>query len=370
MWIEETKSGKYKAVERYTDYLTGKQKRVSVTLEKNTAQSRKAAQIALQQKINAAMSAPVEVKKISLGDLVEAYRADQKKTVKASTYARNYFVGNTILSIFGETTLVSKMSAKYIKDELSSSGKDAGTLNELLLRFKAMMRWGYKNDYLNDISFLDKVEPYKDLTKREKIQDKFLESEELKTLLQSMDVDIWRAVTQFLALTGLRIGELIALNDSDVDLSDRTIHITKTFDSNNQLVTTTKTMTSTRDIFIQDELVPVIKNIKILMLQQKLLCGYDKSDLFICSPSGTYMKYDAYRKYLREKSQKVLGRSITPHALRHTHASLLLENGITVDEISRRLGHEDSKVTRDIYLHITEKLKEKENEKLRNLKII
>lgn len=38
MWIEETKNGKYKAVERYTDYLTGKQKKVSVTMEKNTAQ--------------------------------------------------------------------------------------------------------------------------------------------------------------------------------------------------------------------------------------------------------------------------------------------------------------------------------------------
>ena len=38
MWIEETKNGKYKTVERYTDYLTGKQKEISVTIDKNTAQ--------------------------------------------------------------------------------------------------------------------------------------------------------------------------------------------------------------------------------------------------------------------------------------------------------------------------------------------
>lgn len=41
MWIEETKNGKYKFVEQYTDYITGKKKRVSVTLEKKTAAAKK-----------------------------------------------------------------------------------------------------------------------------------------------------------------------------------------------------------------------------------------------------------------------------------------------------------------------------------------
>ena len=43
MWIEETKNGKYKFVEQYTDYITGKKKRVSVTLEKKTAAAKKSA---------------------------------------------------------------------------------------------------------------------------------------------------------------------------------------------------------------------------------------------------------------------------------------------------------------------------------------
>ena len=43
MWIEETKNGKYKFVERYTDYITGKTKRVSVTMDKNTPKNRKLA---------------------------------------------------------------------------------------------------------------------------------------------------------------------------------------------------------------------------------------------------------------------------------------------------------------------------------------
>ena len=52
MWTEKTKNGKFKHVERYTDPLTGKEKKISVTTEKNTAQARKMAQRALEAKID------------------------------------------------------------------------------------------------------------------------------------------------------------------------------------------------------------------------------------------------------------------------------------------------------------------------------
>ncbi|MFR8313822.1 MAG: hypothetical protein ACLVBP_16535 [Ruminococcus sp.] len=51
MWVEERSNGKFKFCERYTDYLTGKVKRVSVIMDKNTAQTRKIAQRTLEQKI-------------------------------------------------------------------------------------------------------------------------------------------------------------------------------------------------------------------------------------------------------------------------------------------------------------------------------
>lgn len=369
MWIEETRNGKYKAVERYTDYLTGKTKRVSVTMEKNTAQARKVAQITLQEKIQQTYKQN-KPEDITLKKLVDEYRRGQKNFVKASTYNRNYYVCNTILSILGERTIVSRMSAKYIRDKLIASGKDSGSLNELLIRIKALIRWGYHNDLIDNISFLDRIEPFKDVSKREKIQDKYLESSELKSLLQVMTIDLWRGITHFLALTGLRIGELIALENQDIDLEERVIHITKTWDTNNQTTTTTKTLTSTRDVFIQDELLPVIKKLRRMMLEQKIMYGYEATPLFLSDTKGCHIKYDAYRKYLREKSIKAIGRAITPHTLRHTHASLLLENGVPIDSISRRLGHEDSRITKEIYLHITEKLREKDNVAIKDIKII
>lgn len=54
MWVEKVKTG-YKFIERYTDPMTGKYRRVSIVLDKDTAQSRKTAQRALNAKIDKAM---------------------------------------------------------------------------------------------------------------------------------------------------------------------------------------------------------------------------------------------------------------------------------------------------------------------------
>ena len=113
MWVEETKKGKYKYIERYTDTLTGKYRRVSVVLDKNTAQARKQAQRALEEKIRQAES--WKPANITLGELVKKYREEQKKTIKASTYSRNYSACNSIMEILGADSIVNKLNAGYVR---------------------------------------------------------------------------------------------------------------------------------------------------------------------------------------------------------------------------------------------------------------
>lgn len=369
MWVEETKNGKYKFIERYDDYLTGKSKRVSVTMEKNTPQTRKAAQRALDAKIEKAQCKP-ETQPLTLKKLVTAYREDQKVSVKKSTYTRNYHACNTLMSILGENTIVERMSAKYVHDRFLATEKSPGTLNEHLTRFRALVRWGYRNDLLHDASFLDKVEPFKDVPHKAKIQDKYLEAYELKILLDGMDVTVWRLLTEFLALSGLRFGEAIALNKNDVDVNKSVIHVTKTYDSVNEELTAAKSLCSIREVFMQDELKSVCSKINALMLRRRLMFNLDKSELFMFSKDGGRIRYYTYNKYLKEASLRLIRREITPHALRHTHASLLLEQGVSIDTISRRLGHENSRVTRDIYLHVTKKLEEKDNQQISKISIL
>lgn len=367
MWIEPLKNGKFKAVERYEDYRTGKQKKVSVTIEKNTAKNRKIAQAALAEKIREKSTEKAEdVSNITFGQLIDEYKKHQKENVKLSTYRRNCTSCNTFLKIFGEDTLMKRFSSKMIKDVLLATGKGPGTLNEYLRRLKSMLRWAYSNELIDDISYLDKVKSFKDIPKKEKIEDKFLESREVNILLEKMNPQ-WVDLTRFLVLTGLRIGEAIALDANDVDLKSRQIHVTKTYDTNNRIVTTPKTSRSFRDVYIQDELLPLCKSVKRESLMRRLVTG---NDALFQNKKGNRIRIGVYTKHLKEDSKKYLNHEITPHALRHTHASLLFEQKISIDEICRRLGHEDSKVTREIYVHITNKLKEKDIEHVKSIKVL
>ena len=368
MWSEKVKTG-YKFVERYRDPLTGKTRRVSVVMEKDTAQTRKVAQRALDAKIQAAVTASDQLEEVTVSRLIERYREEQAVTLKASTCRRNYWMGNLMMDILGRDTLVGALTANYIRTKLIALDRTPEQKNEILKRFKGILKWGYKHDYITDISYLDKIEFFKAQSHKEKIQDKFLESKEATDLVTGMQQPIWRAITRFLILSGLRIGELVALAKSDVSFKDRIIHVTKTYDTINRVVTDVKTIESRRDVYIQDDLLAVTKEINLLMMKQKMMYGY-QTDLFIADKNGGHIKYYAYNKYLKDNSRRILGRAITPHTLRHTHASLLMEQGVSIDTISRRLGHADSQITREIYLHVTKKLQEKENEQLKGLKII
>ena len=368
MWSEKVKTG-YKFVERYRDPLTGKTRRVSVVMEKDTAQTRKVAQRALDAKIQSAVTASDQSEDVTVSRLIEKYREEQAATLKASTCRRNYWMGNLMMDILGKDTLVDALTANYIRTKLIALDRTPEQKNEILKRFKGILKWGYKHDYITDISYLDKIEFFKAQSHKEKIQDKFLESQEAANLIAEMQQPVWKAVTEFLLLSGLRIGEFIALEKTDVDFKIRQIHVAKTYDVVNHLVTDTKTLESRRDVYMQDDLYAVAKQINLLMLKQRVMHGY-QTNLFAAAEDGGHLNYYSYCKYLKEKSKKIIGRAITPHTLRHTHASLLMEQGIGIDTISRRLGHADSQITREIYLHVTKKLQEKENEQLKGLKII
>lgn len=369
MWIEETKSGKYKFVEEYTDYLTEKQKRVSITLEKKTSAAKKLAAETLYRMIEERQSKPLEAKECTFGELIEKYLENQKRTVKASTYSRNFHQCNFFLKVFNKDIKVNKLTAGYLKDTLLKTKKSPGTLNEHRRRLLALLRWGYENDYIEDISYLRKFKPFKDKPHREKIQDKYLEQHELTALVNSMQVKKWELLTKFLALSGLRIGEAAALTVADVDFKNHQIHVTKTYDANNKLVDSPKTLCSIRNVYIQPELEPVCRSIITYTKMDCLVSGY-RTSLFICNKNGGYINYFTYNKYLRENAIRTIGKEITAHALRHTHASLLLANGMNTDAIARRLGHENSKVTKEIYLHITEQLIAADNQQIKAIKIM
>ena len=99
---------------------------------------------------------------------------------------------------------------------------------------------------------------------------------------------------------------------------------------------------------MQDELLRVIRHINAEMLSRQIAAGRATA-LFLTGKDGGHINYYAYRKYFRENALRTIKRDVTSHILRHTHASLLMEQSIDIESISRRLGHSDSRITKEIF---------------------
>lgn len=366
MWSQKTPTGKYQYFERYKDPITGKHKVTSITIDGNRRTDQKAAERVLEEKIRKALLPVVADAQLTFGELVERYLAYQRETLKPQTAAGNTMKFRAIRRGIGDDALIGSLTAPYVRRALTADSPT--TYNERLKHFKACMRWAYREELISDISFLDRLPRLKDQTVREKDAEKFLEKKELRDLLAGMKSEDWKLVTRFLALTGLRIGELIALEGNDVCIKERKICVTKAYSLVTHAVSTTKTETSTREIYIQDDLIPLCRQIFRRRTKIRKTTG-EETALFFPDENGGFMEYDAYRKYFKENCERILGRQLSVHALRHTHVALLAENGIALDIISRRLGHSDSSITRDVYFHVTERLRERDNNALKSLKL-
>lgn len=358
MW-KELRGEKTRYFERFTDPKTCKRRRVSVTLEKKN--DKKALSL-LTERIKA------ETAKIgdhTLAQAAELYFRDISVTVSTATLKRNGHTMKQMLAILGGYNRIEKLTAGYIRARLIDSGKSARTCNEYIKRFGAFIRWAYRNDLISSTACVDKLEKFKDIPNRIRIQDKFLNGSELAALLEGMKDEGNRLVTEFLALSGLRIGEAIALNDDDIL---KYIHVNKSYSSISREITPGKTLAAVRDVFIQPELQDCIDRLRAFMTRRKAMIGIE-SELFLVGRSGGRFSYYAFNKYFKEQTAR-LGHPLSTHSLRHSHASLLMEQGYPLEAISRRLGHESSEITRKIYLHVTEGIKKRDAELLSSISLL
>ena len=340
---------------------TGIKKVISVKIQGNGLKAENEAAKKLTQKIE-----HLSDKKTKLSEAIDLYLKEAEKTKKASTIRKYKFELKSFFDIVGDCYL-DHITAGFIRKALLDSGRPNRTLNGYLKVFKGFWLWAYRCDLVKGREVADKLVNFQDTPEKERIQDKYLEPDELNRLFAGMNEKRWLLASKFLCLSGCRIGELAAMNRTDIWGS--IIRITKTYDANNNVVTSPKSFDSKREIHIQPELRECIDEIDQYVKEEIKSKGIE-TDLFFPNFDGGYLPYATYSKYLREVSERVLNRRITPHTFRHTHASLLFARGMDLSAVSTRLGHSDSKITKEIYLHRMEELKEKENRQLDSIHLI
>ena len=194
--------------------------------------------------------------------------------------------------------------------------------------------------------------------------NKFYSTEELKhffSCLEDYGNLKFNAFFRILAFTGMRKGEALALEWSDIDFENKLIHITKgvSLDENDvPIISTPKTKKSVRTVSIDNETVLTLKKWKLEQakkLMKKGINSLNKHQLLF-----TYHNNKLYRPcYVNDWLETIIKtynlKKITIHGFRHSHCSLLFEMGTPIQVVQERLGHTNIKTTMDIYTHVTEK---------------
>ncbi|WP_260989897.1 site-specific integrase [Paenibacillus xylanexedens] len=223
-----------------------------------------------------------------------------------------------------------------------------------------------KKDPTIDAKVPKKAKTVKDLEDNTDLPE-YLERDELLLFLETVkEYGLENDYETFntLAYTGIRVGELCALKETDVNFEENKIRITKTLynPENNYKkysLVTPKTVSSFREIDVDEEVMDMIKNlIKLHKIEKEKRSNSYHDEGFVFARVGAFAGYPEIPKKVGLRMARLiklanLNTNLTPHSLRHTHASLLAEAGATLEQIMHRLGHANDEITRRIYLHIT-----------------
>lgn len=286
-----------------------------------------------------------------LHDWLELY---EKESVKPRTY-RHYqnIICKRLIPALGEyemEELTAVVLQKYIV-ELSQSGNEKtgkglspNTVNGIVIVLRSSLMMAYGLGFTTEIH-IDKI-------RRPKTSEKLVESfttdeqKRIEKAVLSDKRDKMFGVVLCL-YTGLRIGELLALEWSDIDLVKGELSVNKTcYDGRDEngktcrIVDTPKTKSSKRVIPLAKQLIPMLKERK-KRSQSKYVVGSENAPISVRS----------YQRSFELLLKKLNIPHHGFHALRHTFATRAIECGTDVKSLSEMLGHKNPTITLNRYVH-------------------
>lgn len=358
MWVEDLPNGKYKFVERYFDEKTGKNKKVSVTLTSKSAQAKKQATKLLNNKINK-NKAPTS-QSIRFGDLIKEYIEFKKNHWARATYIKNNGFYKRHIKDYPEAEfLVDKMTAKDIQAILDRIQFEKKLSANTAINIKATIGAALK--YARDQYKIPIVDGFDNLFIKENENERtpFIDSEDIPDLLKKLRGNInelYADTVEVQILTGMRIGELRALTEDDY--KDGKIHINKSIERMTNKVSKTKNASSNRVIDSSKRIDEIFRK---RIQQNHIRFGNEASYIFASKHNGP-ITYTYLQRLIKTVDPK-----LSSHVFRHTHISLLAEQGLPIRYIMDRVGHSDPKTTLKIYTHVSQKMAKEAKSKLDNL---
>lgn len=328
MSVGKNNQGRYYYSVRYIDSDgRSKQKKVESTVWKTKREALKAENeflLSLGQ---------LQIDDLTYVELYELYLSSRKNQIKErsiQTYmdAHDY----QILPEFGKS-LVSKITKDQIRRwqrSLVNKGYSNSYLVTVQAVFKRVLIWGERNDLIIKNPFT--IE-YSRLAKTRNEMNYFT-LEEFNVFSSVIDDEVDLLIFNILYWCGLRKGELQALSINDIDLKSGTLYVRHNYDYRNHKLTTPKNINSNREVMLTTHLIGALKHHMLHLskytgfTRSRFLFGYDKP----ISSTTLERKKNLYCKLAKVKQIRI-------HEFRHSHVSLLVNNGVSDFDISKRLGH-------------------------------
>ena len=273
--------------------------------------------------------------------LVDNYMEDLSHRLKVSTMATKKTIIDKHLIPFFEGVKVNEITPLLVRRWQNSILKQSYTktfMKTINNQLSAIMNYAVSYYGLQS----NPVRKAGSIGKKKADEMNFWTYDEYKAFISCIDDPSYRIVFEMLYYTGVRIGELLALTPADIDISEMTVSITKTYTVVNRqgYITEPKTEKGKRVIGIPKDVM------NHLVKYMSTLYGLESSDrIFTFARSYPSKIMD---KYIEQSGVK----RIRIHDFRHSHASLLISLDINIMTIADRLGHEKVDTTWNTYGHL------------------
>ncbi|TWT04641.1 tyrosine-type recombinase/integrase [Planomicrobium sp. CPCC 101079] len=362
-----------------------------ITNKRKTIRKQAKKKVLAQQKVKEALEDlakgidRIKAKHITFAEVAEDWmRVYEKSGVKRSTVRSRESSLKNINRYFGDV-VVGRITHQMIQDmllDMYEKGYSKSLLDHAKVTTRFVFQHAKKQKLRMDNPVTETIVPRKrksvEEIENEKISEKYFEVDELEKFLKAAEThgllhdQEWFPL---LAFTGMRAGELCALKWTDVFFDTNQIRITKTMDNIADMqsyeLTPPKSLKAIRIIDVDSQIMAILKRLKAKQNESLLKYRVDNENYheenFVFSRPKNGYPYST--KFLYKRTRRLcmkagLSKIEGAHILRHTHITMLTEAKVELDAIMNRVGHEDSKTTKNIYTHITKNKKKDAAERI------
>lgn len=296
---------------------------------------------------------------VLFADVLRLWLNDKKIAVKKATYTKyEFLIKKHIIPAFGSKE-VNKISAAeingFLYDLLTGNDTQKKLSGSYVRTIAVILSGAYQYgvnegmcEKLKNPIFKPSIEK-KDVSVLNEFEYKKL----IRFLCASNESDTVHLCVLITLFTGLRIGEICALKWDDIDTENSIIKVNSTVsrNGNTYIIGTPKTHSSYRSIPINH------------ILLNQLKC-YRKAGTYVLTESDTFMLPRTFENHYKKLLHQAQIREVNFHALRHSFATRCVESGMDIKSLSEILGHANSSITLNTYVHSSMEQKTKQINKV------